>query len=61
MIRSRNRDEAKFIGTDPRHRPGGADSFFYLVPKLMYFVYDQFSAVGFREVVKHNNLETRKE
>ena len=39
----------------------GGDFFFYLVPKLTYFVYDQFSAVGLKEVVKYDNLETRQE
>ena len=42
------------LGTRPR-------LFFYLVPKLPYFVFDQLSAVGFEEVVKYNNLETRDE
>ena len=40
---------------------GGPRLFFYLVPKLTYFVFDQLSAVGFEEVVKYNNLETRDE
>ena len=48
------------MGTAPGHRPGGT-LFSYLVPKLTYFVYDQFSAVGFKEVVKYNNLETKQE
>ena len=39
----------------------GRRLFSYLVPKLTYFVYDQFSAVGFKEIVKNNNLETRQE
>ena len=47
--------------TAPGHRPGGPRLFFYLVPKLTYFVFDQLSAVGFEEVVKYNNLETRDE
>ena len=49
------------MGTAPGHRPGGPRLFFYLVPKLTYFVFGQLSAVGFEEVVKYNNLETRDE
>ena len=40
---------------------GGRTLFFFLVPKLTYFVFDQFSAVCFKEVVKYDNLETKRE